>query len=88
MQNMEDLEVSKDDADNNVEVVVEKVEYEHQRDANVVSITYLLKPLEDMSRQLYVHSTLNMCQSSNFCYNIFWMVKITCHLVGFKGPLD
>lgn len=25
MQNMEDLEVSKDDADNNVEVVVEKV---------------------------------------------------------------
>ncbi len=50
MQNMKDLEVSKDDADNNVEVVVEKGEYEHQRDANVASITYLLKPLEDTSR--------------------------------------
>jgi hypothetical protein len=29
MQNMEDLEVSKNDVDNNVEVVVEKGEYEH-----------------------------------------------------------
>ncbi len=48
MQNMEDLEVSKDDVDNNVEVVIEKGEYECQRYTNVASIAYLLKPLEDV----------------------------------------
>ncbi len=50
MQNMEDLKVSKNDVGNNVEVVVEKGEYERQRDMNVASIVYLLKPLKDTLR--------------------------------------
>jgi len=46
-----DLEVSKDDVHNNVKVdVVEKGEYDCQKDTNVASIAYLLKPLEDASR--------------------------------------
>ncbi len=45
-----DLEVSKDDVHNNVKVVVEKGEHDCQKDTNVASIAYLLKPLEDASR--------------------------------------
>jgi hypothetical protein len=49
---MEDVDLSYDEDHDNVNAVVEKGEYELARDANAASIAYLLKPLEEASKQL------------------------------------
>ncbi len=44
---------------NNAHVVEHKCEYEHNKDAHVASLTYLLNPFQDVAKELYVDSTLN-----------------------------
>ncbi len=56
MKNMEDVKCCKNDH-NNPDVVVEKGDYECARDVYVASLAYLLKPLQDTSKELYIRST-------------------------------
>jgi hypothetical protein len=44
---------------NNAHVAEHTCEYERNRDACVASLAYLLKPLQDALKELYVDSTLN-----------------------------
>jgi hypothetical protein len=54
MKNMEDVKCCKNDHNN--PNVVEKGDYKHARDVCVAFLAYLLKPLQDASKELYICS--------------------------------
>jgi hypothetical protein len=85
MESME-LEVPKQKEDaNNAHVVKHKCKYECNRDVCVGSFTYLLKPLQDTTKELYVDSTLN---TTNHLIHSIVLVR-WCRLVyplGFATP--
>ncbi len=57
---LEDIVPKQKEDANNAHVAEHKCEYEPNRDACVASLAYLLKPLQDATKELYVNSTLNI----------------------------
>ncbi|KAH9550855.1 hypothetical protein CY35_10G093600 [Sphagnum magellanicum] len=71
---MEDVDLSYDEDHDNVNAVVEKGEYELARDANAASIAYLLKPLEEASKQLRQSFTIQKANIYGHSY-LSWVSR-------------
>jgi hypothetical protein len=50
------------------QIAGKKCECEKERDANVVTLAWLRKPLEDVEEQFYVPLNLKYLQSFDFCF--------------------
>jgi hypothetical protein len=79
MESMElqDIVLKEKEDTNNAHVAKQKCEYDRNMDAHVAFLAYLLKPLQDTIKELYVDSTLNITN-----HPIFFVVLVKwCRLI-------